>query len=265
MSFTAVKSFVNLFFLKNFFRSLRNLFFFKFFLFFFQNFFYFSYYFFHKFFINTFFFKFIKLISFFVLFIFEFFFRKNFTLKNKNFYFYFCLYFRKFLTSQNFFKIDLSFLLDFLKLDFWDVHVPNVPFLFFRDNEVSLKFLKSFSFITKTEDITEKLFYSNFFKKLLKKIFFFEKFFKKNLYSFLKKNTNFVQAFSFLKRRRFQLFVNFFFFIKLQEDTVLKKKKQKTLADFTMEDFIGFDLLNLSLFFFNPLKVVPDLRVPLIF
>jgi hypothetical protein len=156
--------------------------------------------------------------------------------------------------------------LDYLKLDFWDVHVPKVPFLIFRDNDVSLKFLKSFSFITKTEDITENIFYSNFFKKISKKIYFFEIFLKKYLYAFLKKHTNIVQAFSFLKQRRFQRFVNFFFFfINLQEDTVLKKKKQKTLADFTMEDFIGFDLLNLSLFFFNPLKVVPDLRVPLIF
>ena len=212
LGFSAVKPFVNLLFFKNFFRSLKDFFFFKFFLFFLKNLFFFSFYFFHKFFINTFFFKFIKFISFFVLFIFEFFFRKNFTLKNKNFFFYFCLFFRNFLTSQNFFKIDLSFLLDYLKLDFWDVHVPNVPFLLFRDNAVSLKFLKSFSFITKTDDITENLFYSNLLKKILKKMFFFESFLKKLWYSFLKKNTKVVQTFSFLKQRRFQRFLNFFFF-----------------------------------------------------
>ena len=144
--------------------------------------------------------------------------------------------------------------------------MPNVPFLLFRDNAVSLKFLKSFSFITKTDDITENLFYSNLLKKILKKMFFFESFLKKLWYSFLKKNTKVVQTFSFLKQRRFQRFLNFFFFfLKLQEDTDIKKRKQKTLADFTMEDFIGFDFLNLSLFFFNPLTVVPDLRVPLIF
>ena len=90
--------------------------------------------------------------------------------------------------------------------------MPNVPFLLFRDNAVSLKFLKSFSFITKTDDITENLFYSNLLKKILKKMFFFESFLKKLWYSFLKKNTKVVQTFSFLKQRRFQRFLNFFFF-----------------------------------------------------
>ena len=275
LSRVGVDSFSNLKNFKNIFFYLNKFFFSKFFLFFFQNFFYFSFYFFQNFFFNSFFFKFVKFISFFVFIIFDFFLKKNSSLKSKNIFFFFCSTLKNFLTTQDFFQIDLSILLDFLKLDYWDVPLPKVPFLLFRDNSFYLKFLKSFSFLKVTEDNSDNFLFSFLMKKITKKMIFFENFLKQFLYFFLRKYRKqdnytklyaFYKVFNSLKKRRGQRLVNFFlFFLKLQEDIVLKKKLKTTIADFSMENFLGFDLLNFSSFFFSSLNVLPSLRMPLIF
>lgn len=103
---------------KDFYISLRNIFFTNFFLYFFKKFILFSFYFFNCFFINSFFFKFVKFVGFFILYFFNFFFKKKVTLINQNFYFLFCFSLKNYLIEQNYFQIDLSFLVNYLKIDF---------------------------------------------------------------------------------------------------------------------------------------------------
>lgn len=243
----------------------KRFFFERFFLFFLDKFIFFSYFFFQHFFLYNFFFKFVKFITVCFFNFFNLFFLKMHSSQHRFIYFYFCLFLKDYFRQQQFSDFSSGFFFDSLSLNYNSMAIPNLGLT--QSNFFLGTFLKSFSFFQ--DNYSNKSFFLNsgkVIRKISKKFLFWEIFLKKELFRYLKEKSTLPQMpvllfFSSLRFKRLRSL--FLFFIAFQEARVFRKKASKTLADFTMENFLAFDIFSLSSFFFKSLSA--PFSLPLVF